>query len=195
MPSLLRSAVFGSSPVRSKLITQRRFFCGGSLLLSGRVIHLDGDSLKLEPHSSGHHVPLSYCAYAERARPRWRSHQRRARRCRLQRRRLATMRTGANYSLWMVGRQARHGGPTCVENIPERGWGPSGVGPLRSRRCQNGTTRNTLSSGRLTTRFLFAKFFPKKFRQKIGAGPPTEISGMVCVRVRSCSTPPPLSCR
>ena len=40
------------------------------------------------------------------------------------RRRLATMRTGANYSLWMVGRQARHGGPTCVQNIPERGWGP-----------------------------------------------------------------------
>src|SRR5262249_17378552 len=50
-------------------------------------------------------------------RPRWRSHQRRARRCRLQRRRLATMRTGANYRLWMVGRQARHGGPTCVQNI------------------------------------------------------------------------------
>lgn len=43
-----------------KLITQRRFFCGGSLLLSGRVIHLDGDSLILEPHSSGHHVPLSH---------------------------------------------------------------------------------------------------------------------------------------
>src|SRR5215471_7510755 len=40
-----------------KLITQRRFFCGGSLLLSGRVIHLDGDTLILEPHSSGHHVP------------------------------------------------------------------------------------------------------------------------------------------
>src|SRR5262249_53658592 len=47
-----------------KLITQRRFFCGGSLPLSGRVIHLDGDSLILEPHSSGHHVPLPYCAYA-----------------------------------------------------------------------------------------------------------------------------------
>jgi hypothetical protein len=36
-----------------KLITQRRFFCGGSLLLLGRVIHRDGDSLILEPHSSG----------------------------------------------------------------------------------------------------------------------------------------------
>src|SRR6266446_3579909 len=33
-----------------KLITQRRFFCGRSLLLSGRVIHRDGDSLILEPH-------------------------------------------------------------------------------------------------------------------------------------------------
>jgi hypothetical protein len=50
-------------PCTQAHITQRRFFCGGSLLLSGRVIHLDGDSLILEPHSSGHHVPLSYCAY------------------------------------------------------------------------------------------------------------------------------------
>src|SRR5215475_2257494 len=33
--------------------------------------------------------------------------------------------------------------------------------------------RNTLSSGMLTTRFLFPKFFRKKFGQKIGAGPPT----------------------
>src|SRR5215831_18363783 len=49
----------------------------------------------------------------------------------------------------------------------------NGEGPHRSRRCQNGTTRNTLSSGMLTTRFLFPKFFPKKFGQKIGAGPPT----------------------
>jgi len=47
----------------------------------------------------------------------------------------------------------------------------NGEGPLRSRRCQNGTTRNTLSSGMLTTRFLFPKFFPKKFGH--GAGPPT----------------------
>jgi hypothetical protein len=46
-----------------KLITERRFFCGRGLLLSGRVIHLDGDSLILEPHSSGHHVPLPFCAY------------------------------------------------------------------------------------------------------------------------------------
>ena len=69
----------------------------------------------------------------------------------------------------MDGWQARHGGPTCVQNIPERGWGPwqeNGEGPLRSRRCQNGTTRNTLSSGMLTARFLFPKFFPKKFGQK-----------------------------
>src|SRR5215831_2450006 len=68
--------------------------------------------------------PFGPTATRRRARPRWRSHQRRARRCRPQRGRLATMRTGANYSLWMVGRQARHGGPTCVQNIPERGWGP-----------------------------------------------------------------------
>jgi hypothetical protein len=27
------------------------------------VIHLVGDSLILEPHSSGHYVPLPYCAY------------------------------------------------------------------------------------------------------------------------------------
>src|SRR5262245_793322 len=48
----------------------------------------------------------------------------------------------------------------------------NGEGPLRSRRCQNGTTRNTLS-GDANARFLFPKFFPKKFGQKIGAGPPT----------------------
>jgi hypothetical protein len=35
-----------------KLITQRRFFFGGSLLFSGRVIHRDGDSLILEPQRS-----------------------------------------------------------------------------------------------------------------------------------------------
>src|SRR5262245_16355930 len=29
----------------------------------------------------------------------------------------------------------------------------------------------------LTTRFLFPKFFPKKFGQKIGAGPPMEDFG------------------
>src|SRR5215831_2259138 len=55
--------------------------------------------------------------------------------------------------------------------------------------------RNTLSSGMLTTRFLFPKFFPKKFGQKIGAGPQWRISGTARVRVRFCSTPPPLSCR
>jgi hypothetical protein len=86
------------------------------------------------------------------------------------------MRTGANYSLWMVGRQARHGRSTCVQNIyPERGLGPwrEALWGGRSRRCQNGATLNTLSLGMLTTRFLFPKFFPKKFGQKIGAGPPT----------------------
>src|SRR5262245_62739615 len=46
----------------------------------------------------------------------------------------------------------------------------NGEGPHRSRRCQNGTTRNTLSSAMLTTRFLFPKFFPKKFGQKNWGG-------------------------
>ena len=56
--------------------------------------------------------------------------------------------------------------------------------------------RNTLSSGMLTTRFLFPKFFPKKnLAKKLGRVLQPEISGMVCARVRSCSTPPPLSCR
>jgi len=35
-----------------KLITQRRFFCGGSLLLSGRGINRDGDCSLLEPQRS-----------------------------------------------------------------------------------------------------------------------------------------------
>src|SRR5262245_7785308 len=50
--------------------------------------------------------------------------------------------------------------------------------------------RNTLSSGMLTTRFLFPKFFPKNLAKKLGRVLQPEISGMVCVRVRSCSTPP-----
>jgi hypothetical protein len=82
---------------------------------------------------------------------------------------------------WLAGKRDMAGQAAC-RIYPERGWGPwqealrgltNGEGPLRSRRCQNGTTRNTLSSGMLTTRFLFPKFFPKKFGQKIGAGPPT----------------------
>ena len=40
----------------------------------------------------------------------------------------------------------------------------------RSRRCQNGTTRNALSSGTPTTRFLFPKFFPKKIWPKNWGG-------------------------
>src|SRR5262245_29333726 len=39
---------------------------------------------------------------------------------------------------------------------------------VRSRRCQSGTTRNALSSGMLTTRFLFPKFFPKNLAKKLG---------------------------
>ena len=104
------------------------------------------------------------------------------------RRRLATMGTGANYSLWMVGRQARHGGPTCVQKyiLSEAGGRGrrrcDGEGPLRSRRCQNGTTRNTLSP----------KFFPKKFGQKIGAGPPTGNFGNgLCAGPGSAPPRPP----
>src|SRR5262249_14094840 len=43
----------------------------------------------------------------------------------------------------------------------------------------------------LTTRFLFPKFFPKKFGQKIGAGPPMEDFGTARARSGPCSTPPP----
>jgi hypothetical protein len=46
----------------------------------------------------------------------------------------------------------------------------NGEGSLRSRRCQNGTRRNALSSGMLTTRFLFPKFFPKKIWPKNWGG-------------------------
>src|SRR5215467_14626724 len=50
-----------------KLITQRRFFCGGSLLLSRRVIHLDGDSLILEPHSSTYRFPIALTGLINRS--------------------------------------------------------------------------------------------------------------------------------
>ena len=43
-----------------------------------------------------------------------------------------------NYSLWMVGRQARHGRSTCVQNIyPERGWGPWQEAEDSDQRCQD----------------------------------------------------------
>jgi hypothetical protein len=64
-----------------------------------------------------------------------------------------------------------------------------------SRRCQNGTTRNTPSSGMLTTRFLFPKFFPKKFGQKIGAAPPMEDFGNGTCTGPVLLHPAPLSCR
>ena len=37
---------------------------------------------------------------------------------------LATMRTSANYSLWMVGRQASMAGRPACRIYPERGWRP-----------------------------------------------------------------------
>src|SRR5215831_12764058 len=127
-------------------------------------------------------------ATSRRARPRWRSHQRRARRCRLQRRRLATMRTGANYSLWMVGRQARHGGPTCgaeyiLSEARGRGRRRCGVGREEDsdQRCQD----------RCPAIFISKIFSQKNLAKKLGRVLQPEISGMVCVRVRSCSTPPP----
>ena len=55
--------------------------------------------------------------------------------------------------------------------------------------------RNTLSSGMLTTRFLFPKFFPKKFGQKIGAGPPTGNFGNGLCAGPVLLHPAPLSCR
>ena len=124
-------------------------------------------------------------ATSRRARPRWRSHQRRARRCRLQRRRLGTMRTGANYSLWMVGRQARHGGPTCVQKyiLSEAGG--------RGRRCCGvGREEDSDLPG-----FLFPKFFRKKFGQKIGAGPQWRIFGNGTCAGPVLLHPAPLSCR
>jgi|SRR6516225_4187825 len=68
---------------------------------------------------------------------------------------------------WLAGKRGMAGQPACRIYLSEAGGRGrrrcDGEGPLRSRRCQNGTTRNTLSP----------KFFPKKFGQKIGAGPPT----------------------
>ena len=105
-------------------------------------------------------------ATRRRARPRWRSHQRRARRCRLQRRRLATMRTGANYSLWMVGRQARHGGPTCVQNISRARLGAvaGGVAAWVARKMLTNGARTAVQ------RFLFPKIFPQKIWPKNWGG-------------------------
>src|SRR5262245_15491645 len=43
----------------------------------------------------------------------------------------------------------------------------------------------------LTHDFYFQNFLPKNLAKKLGRVLQPEISGMVCVRVRSCSTPPP----
>jgi hypothetical protein len=44
-------------------------------------------------------------------------------------------------------------------------------------------------------RFLFPKFFPKKFGQKIGAGPPMEDFGNGTCAGPVLLHPAPLSCR
>src|SRR5215510_7716518 len=49
----------------------------------------------------------------------------------------------------------------------------------------------TPSPGMLTHDFYFQNFFPKNLAKKLGRVLQPEISGMVCVRVRFCSTPPP----
>src|SRR5262249_25294892 len=131
-------------------------------------------------------------------RPRWRSHQRRARRCRLQRRRLATMRTGANYRLWMVGRQARHGGPTCGQNISWARLGAvaGGVAAWVARKIVPNGARTAVRSGVVRTAdayllgdakqhdFYFQNFFPKNLAKKLGRVLQWRISGTARVRVQ-----------
>src|SRR5262249_49806339 len=148
------------------------------------------------PITAGSPTASWLAATSRRARPRRRSHQRRARRCRLQRRRLATMGTGANYS-FMDGWQASEAWRANLraEYTSARVGGTNDERPLRSRRCQNGATLYTLSPGMLTTRLLFPKFFPKKFGQKIGAGPPMEDFGNGTCAGPVLLHPAPLSCR
>jgi hypothetical protein len=66
---------------------------------------------------------------------------------------------GANYSLWMVGRQARHGGRTCVQN-----YILSEAGGRGRRRC--GVGREEDSDQRCQDRCP-AIFISKIFSQKI----------------------------
>ena len=87
---------------------------------------------------------------------------------------------------WLAGKRGMAGQPACRIYLSEAGGRGrrrcDGEGPLRSRRCQNGTTRNTLSP----------KFFPKKFGQKIGAGPPTGNFGNgLCAGPGSAPPRPP----
>src|SRR5262249_62423490 len=101
-------------------------------------------------------------ATSRRARPRWRSHQRRARRCRLQRRRLAPT---TAYG-WLAGKRGMAGQPAC-RIYPERGWGPWQEALRRGSRGRKGPK----GPGPLSTGFYFQKFFPKKFAKKFGRGP------------------------
>ena len=105
------------------------------------------------------------------------------------RRRLATMRTGANYSLWMVGRwRANLRAEYILSEAGGRGRRRCGVGREEDSnqrcqdrcpigRCQNGRRVTPSPRGCQQHDFLFPKFFPKKFGQKIGAGPPMEDFG------------------
>jgi len=83
--------------------------------------------------------------------------------------------------LWMVGREARHGGPTCVQNISWARLGAVAGGVAAWVARMPG--------------FLFPKFFPKKFGQKIGAGPPMEDFGNGTCAGPVLLHPAPLSCR
>jgi len=63
-------------------------------------------------------------------------------------------------------------------------------GPLSDRALSERPTRNTLSSGMLTTRFLFQNFFPKNLAKKLGRVLQWRISGTARVRVVLRSTRP-----
>src|SRR5262249_52342235 len=69
----------------------------------------------------------------------------------------------------------------------------SEAGGRGRRRC--GVAREEDSDQRCQDRcpaiFISKIFFQKNLAQKLGRVLQPEISGMVCVRVRSCSTPPP----
>ena len=101
---------------------------------------------------------LAYGHHEDRtsARPRWRSHQTPCSPLPAITSALGYNEDRRNYSLWMVGRQARHGRSTCVQNIyPERGWGPWQEAEDSDQRCQD---------------FYFQNFFPKKIWPKNWGG-------------------------
>ena len=68
-------------------------------------------------------------------------------------------------------------------------------GPLSDRALSERPTRNTLSSGMLNSTIFISKIFPKKFGQKIGAGPPMEDFGNGTCAGPVLLHPGPPSCR